>query len=343
MRSPAKLEDVARAAGVHPATVSRILNRSPGFERLSQPCIDKVEAAARSLAYHPDKRASRLRGKRVDSIGVIMPAGSSSAFAASLFAALDIAVRKRGIHLVLIGGSQPAETATAFFLEKRIDGVVTPHFFLKAVECQTLLQSGVPLVLTHAPRRTQECPAVAVNLKSGLQEIVHHLSGLGHHQLLWVGPLERDHPDASHRRRTFEAAAAKAGLETEARQVTPIGEVALAQYLVLTTGELVPLLASTRSTAAVAYHDVIALAILAAARKVGRRVPENLAVVGIDDVYGEVADPSLTSLNHNANAIADAAITALLDLAASPGAVTEFTGSPVLIEPQLVIRASTQT
>ncbi len=344
MVRPARLVDVAAMAEVDIATASRALNRSAGVERLSQACITRVEDAARALNYRPNTLARRLRGAGAQAIGLLLNPGPEMGFSSQLFAGLDAAVRRRGLHLVLISNPRNTRTAIDFHREKRIDGLIAPWFTLGPDKRRELVEAGIPHVLTHAPRQTEASPSVALDLETGLDAVVAHLAELGHRRLLWVGPDLTNHPDATTRHEAYLAACKKHRIETEtlaipnfAQRQTMLDEIDRAREMVL------PALKGNRRrfSAVACYHDTMALGVLAAAREAGLQAPRDLSVTGIDDVYGEVADPALTTLSYQPLEMAQAAVDCLMELMARPSESVEFSGEPLIVTPKLVIRRST--
>ena len=100
-----KLTDVARRASVDIATASRALNRSAGWERLSEACVQRVEAAAQALDYRPNAAARRLRRPQADAVGILhRPGPTESVWMRELFDGLEAALLEQGLHAVLIAG-----------------------------------------------------------------------------------------------------------------------------------------------------------------------------------------------------------------------------------------------
>ncbi|MFP4359018.1 MAG: LacI family DNA-binding transcriptional regulator, partial [Puniceicoccaceae bacterium] len=312
---PPKLTDVARSASVDIATASRALNRSPGWERLSAACVERVEQAARALGYRPNAAARGLRRRRADAVGILhSPGRDGSVWMRELFDGLESALFEQGLHAVLIAGEAPVETAAAFAAEGRIDGLIAPVYALDRDARRALARAGVPHVVTHVAPDAAEGPAVALDAAAGIREAVAHLAALGHRHLLWASPDPGRSNDASPRGEACREACRAHGLRLS-EVLAGGGETRIGRSIATATEALIPLLRSAdRPSAIVAYHDPIALGALCAARRLGLRVPADLSVTGFDDSFGEVADPPLTSVSHAPLEIARAAVGLFLEL-----------------------------
>ena len=340
-----KLTDVARRASVDIATASRALNRSAGWERLSEACVHRVEAAAQALDYRPNAAARRLRRPQADAVGILhRPEPTESVWMRELFDGLEAALLEQGLHAVLIAGKAPIDTAIAFTAEGRIDGLIGPVYALDAAACQTLTRHGVPHVVTHVPPTSPGEPAVALDAAAGVRAVVEHLAALGHRHLLWAAPEPDKSEDAHLRGEAFREACLARGLRFGEVRAGG-GDTAVARAIATATAAILPAIGSADSpTAVVAYHDLIALGALAAARRLGLRVPEDLSVTGFDNSFGEVADPPLTTVSHAPLEIARAAVELLLQrMKNDPQAASRGHTPPkhLLVTPKLIVRVST--
>lgn len=337
-----KLSDVARAAEVDPATASRALNRSRGWERLSVACVERVERVAAELNYRPNAAARRMRRKQADAVGLLHAPSPSSAYSRELFGGLERALYARGLHTVLMAGADPVASAINAASEGRIDGLISPVFSLSGSDRKRLAASGLPHVLTHVRPDSDGGPAVALDAAAGITAAVCHLADLGHRSLLWLGPDSRSVPDATARQHAFLNACEAHGVGASQLHSGGAG-LRLPAIIETARRTLLPVLSGTeRPDGIVCYHDPIALGALAAARRAGLAVPRDLSIIGFDDSFGEVADPPLTSLSHCPEEIATAAVDMLLDIL-KQGTEIEFTEAPVIITPRLVVRDSTAT
>jgi len=298
-----------------------------------------VENAARELGYQPNALARRLRTSRADAVGLLMPS-LASAYTRELFAGFEHAVRAAGLHAVLVAGSDPVATAIRFVAEGRIDGLLAPAFALRGTERKRLAESGTPHVITHLEVDAGYGPAVALDSARGIESAVNHLAETGRSRLLWAG-LENADSDSEHRSAAFFRACKAQAVGFQCIQVG-CGDPSLANRIRAACDAILPALhSSNRPDGIVAYHDPIALGALMASRRAGLRIPQDLSVIGFDDSYGEVADPPLSSISPRPSEMAEAAVAILLDCLKSRTG-SEFQGRPVVIEPELILRASTR-
>jgi len=338
--SSVKLIDVAQAAAVDIATVSRALNRSRGWERLSSECVERVEREAKRLGYRPNVAARGLRRQRSDTIGVLMNPTIETAFNRELLAGIVTSLGKHGLHALMITGKNPVTSAMERHSEGRIDGVIAPAYGLRSENLHSLREQGTPHVLTHVAPDGHEGPAVALHAAAGIEAAVDHLVKLGHRDLVWAGPDPDHHADGRLRAKAFQHAVSKRGLPEHNPVIVKSGPE-LGDSIANACQRLIPVLSDPqRPHAMICYHDPIALGAISAARHVGLEVPRDLSIIGFDDSYGQVADPPLTTLSHAPEEIADAAVEMLLDILKQKNDA-EFSPSPVVITPRLVLREST--
>ncbi|WP_055592229.1 LacI family DNA-binding transcriptional regulator [Streptomyces hirsutus] len=302
---PTTIRDVAKAAGVSPATVSRALGMS---ELVTPATRERVRAVAARLGYAPNRAARGLITGRTGNVGLVVPDLLNP-----IFPSVIKAIQARGretdyaVFIADTDENAAAERDLVRALAQQVDGVIlcAP----RADEAQlSQLAAGTELVTVF--RRVEGIPAVTVDDADGTRQIVEHLAALGHRRLVWVGG-----PAASwsNRRRAagLRAATERLGLElAEVGWFPPYydGGVAAAD-LVLASG----------ATAAVAYNDTMALGLLARLHARGVRIPGELSVVGIDGIpMAGMAHPALTTVQVPAQAVGRAAVDLMLDRLRGP-------------------------
>lgn len=326
------IADVARLAGVSTATVSRVLH---GTARVSDPVRERVEAAIRRLNYSPSSIARSLATGRTATLGIIV-ADITNPFFLEIVRGVDAAAARAG-YSVFICCSDQDRTRERSYLDalrrRRADGVILagPHSLR---EEDRDLASAAPLVLVNSQRRGLPVPAIISDSRQGAYLATRHLIDLGHRRLLHLsGPTDPDFSSTSDRQAGFLAAARAAGLLVEPDQVEPCGAT-------LTGGEaaMKRLLARHRPPFAVfAYNDVAAIGALRACRAAGLRVPEDVSLVGFDNVLPtEYTDPPLTTVNQQKFRMGEEAVVLLLRLIGG-----ESGADDVVLPCDLVVRGST--
>ena len=271
---------VAAQAGVGVGTVSRVLNGSPS---VSEDTRRRVLEAMAALDYHPSAVARALSTGRTHAIGVVAP----------FFTQPSVIERLRGIspalaaseyQLVLFDverAEQRHETFRMLAMRGRVDGVLSISLAPTAREAARFKALDTPIVLVD--REHDALPAITIDDLEGGRIAAEYLLGLGHRAVGFVGD-EEENPfgfDASARRRVgFEAAMSAAGAPVRGDWIMrgPHGREAGRESGAALLSQ------AERPTAVFASSDVQAIGVLEAARAAGVPVPEELSVIGFDDV-----------------------------------------------------------
>ena len=277
VRSKPRLVDVARDAGVSPATVSRAMAQP---ELLSPETRERVHASARRLGYQPDGMARALASGRTMTIGAIVPTLDSTIFARFL-QSMQLALAREGFQLLVASHemSPAAETeAVRTLLGRGVDGLVLVGGERAREATALLATAGVPVVLTWCGDAA--FAAVTVDNEKAGALAAQHLVGLGHRHIgMIVGHL------AFNDRQSARLAGARAVLR-KAGLALPDSRVS-EQGLTLAGGRagcaaLLDL--AEKPTALIGGIDLFAIGCVQEAQARGLRVPGGLSVVGIDDI-----------------------------------------------------------
>ncbi|MFT4213624.1 MAG: LacI family DNA-binding transcriptional regulator [Microbacterium sp.] len=321
------MADVAAAAGVSGQTVSRVVNGSP---RVDPATRARVEAAMDALGYRMHRAARALRTGRTDTIGLIVSTLATVGNSRMLQAVADAAA-ERGFALTVVTASGRAAVADAFVRlhDQGVDGAVILNE-ATALARELTVPSGLALVVVDSPpddrgAPTQRFTTVQTDHAAGARAATAHLLGRGHdtvHHL--AGPT--DSFAAAERERGWREALQAAG-----RTAPPLlrGDWSAA------SGHRAAVALAAAVAALFAANDQMALGALRAFADAGRRIPEDIAVVGFDDVV-DAADyrPPLTTVRQDFDALGAAAIASLVTL------IEGGNPRPVLLTPALVERAS---
>lgn len=276
------ISDVARVAGVSVATVSRALR---GVSTVNPATRERVLRAAEELDYVASPTAASLASGRTRVIGIVTPF-LTRWFFATVISAVEKTLREYGFHALLI--DLEADSAlrrrelTTQMLSKRADGLITVNVPLRDDELALLDKLGLPVVAIGNP--VAGYPLVHIDDQAAVRTAVDHLVDLGHTRIGYVGsvPVEAEHRLVPWGRLTgFRATMAEHGLLVDERWVIPCdwsAQDAARQATALFLTDPAP-------TAVVAGSDEMAIGVMAAATESGRRVPEDLSVVGIDDFF----------------------------------------------------------
>jgi len=323
-----RMEDVARVAGVSVATVSKVVNRRYG---VAQTTIEKVTEVIEALGYEASLGARSLRSHRTNVIGVLV--AEFEPFSTELLKGVSSAIDETGYELLAYsgghhGGSVGWERRSLSRLGGTlIDGaiLVTPTVVSAPAE--------IPVVAIDPHTGPAGIPTVDADNVAGAIAATQHLLALGHRRIALLGGRE-DLESARLREHGFRAAMAGAGVPVDTQLVRVGGyrpETA--------TGPARELLSRPdRPTAVFAANDISAIRTIEVAGELGLRVPEDLSVIGFDNVPESVlCRPSLTTIAQPLHDIGATALRMLVELLAG----REPTPSHVRLPTQIVERDST--
>ncbi|WP_404390748.1 LacI family DNA-binding transcriptional regulator [Humibacillus xanthopallidus] len=319
------MEDVAARAGVSRALVSIVFR---GVAGASDATRERVLAAARELDYRPDTRASRLGRTRTRMVGVTFSVGAS--FHGDLIQSLYTHADAAGYEVVLSGVTPERSEAAAVgtLLAERCEAIVALGSALSAGELERLAERLPVVSVLRAVSGAVD--VVRTDDAEGLRLAVDHLVGLGHTRIALLDGGRA--AGAAERRRGYRAGLRRAGdlgAQVLTGGLTELeGASAAAAFLAL---------GGARPTAVAAFNDRCALGFIDVVRQAGLRVPDDVSVVGFDDI-SQAAYPhvSLTTVRQHAEQLGAAAIRTV-DARLSGAAP----GPATVIEPELVVRTST--
>lgn len=326
------MEHVAARAGVSRALVSIVFRGVPGASEATR---ERVLTAARELDYRPDTRASRLGSSRTRTLGVTFQVGH--AFHGDLLESLYVHADAMAYELVLSGvtPSRSEEAAVETLLAERCEGIVLLGSTQSATQLARLA-TRVPVVSVLRPVPGEEVGVVRTDDAAGLRLAVEHLRSLGHTRIALL--------DGG---RTAGGAERRRGYRTAMRRAPALAEVVLPAGLTELEGAEAAraFLAlggrSERPTAVAAFNDRCAIGFTDVVRQAGVRVPEDVSIVGFDDIT-EAAYPhvALTTVRQDADRLGAEAVRSLADRLDGAVPTTVAPGRTV-IEPELVVRGST--
>ncbi len=320
--------DVAKLAGVSHQTVSRVLNDHPNVTEQTRL---RVRAAIAELGYRPNRAARALATGKSQVIGVV--AQNSTLYGpASTLAALAQAATGSGftisVESVRTLERAPMQAAVSRHLDQRVAGLVVIAPVDSANEVLDQIPSGIPLVCIDGdPQRSTEL--VTVDQEAGGYAATRHLLDKGH-KTVWHVSGPEDWFDSRGRVAGWKRALAEAGAE-----VPPVMAADWSAAAGYHAGQVIARMKEI--TAVFAANDHLALGALRAFHEHGRRVPEDISIVGFDDVpEAEFYIPPLTTVRPDFEAVAAATLELLHDQIVS--GTTE--GQRRVIAPTLITRQS---
>ncbi|MEZ0164278.1 DUF6807 family protein [Kineococcus sp. LSe6-4] len=324
----ATISEVAAAAGVSQATVSRVMN---GRATVSPQIAERVREAALALRYRPSTSARSLSLGRTGTVALIVPDLANPVFQRVMRGAVEAA--EAAEHRVLVAetaGRTGRELDIVREARSRCDALVLVSPTVPDAPLRQLLGEVSPVVLVNRVLPGSPAPSVSVDHGHGLHALVEHLVGLGHRHLVHLeGPATA--AATPERARTLQEAARR----WDGLRVTtlPSGTRLDDGYAVADQ------VLQTRASAVVAFNDLVAFGVLARLNETGVAVPADLSVAGFDGIeLARFATPPLTTASVDQAELGRRAVRRLLDLVAG----REDAGWSVdVLVPELLVRAST--
>ena len=328
------LEEVARAALVSRATVSRVVNGDP---RVQGPTRSAVEAAIRDLGYVPNRAARSLVTRRSDSVAVVIPEPATQVFGDPFFPRLlrgiSDALSTQELQLVLLmpQGRADEQRVERYLAAGHTDGVVLVSLHGMDPLPHNLRDRGIPVVVGGRPPG-DGISYVDVDNRRGARAAVQHLLDSGRRQVATIaGP--QDMPPGADRLAGYRETLTSGGLPVDERMIEVAdftadgGRFAMDRLLA----------AQPRLDAVFVASDLMAIGALTSLRAAGRSVPDEVAVVGFDDSsLATTAQPQLSSVRQPIEEMGREMTRLLLDSIRDPG------GSPrrTILDTSLIVRTS---
>ena len=327
------LKELARQAGVHPSTISRIVNDDPRL-RVSEDTRKRVKNLLDKTGYRPDGMARGLKLRQSFVLGVLIPDVLNPLFAAIFRGVEDVAL-EHGYTVILSStdGQPDRERDVLLALQaRRIDGMVVASASLRDPSVRWLRQQPIPHVLVNRYSDLKD-PFVGTDDETGARIATQHLISLGHKRIAHLAGSQRV-STAVLRRRGYLAALKAAGIQPDPNLVVEAGLIAGGG--VSATRRLLAL--RNPPTAAVAVNDVAAIGAYDAVEQLGLKIPKDLAVTGYNDVplAGRLR-PGLTTIRVPAVEFGRESARLLLEQLTTGKVSTKR----IVLPPHLVVRGST--
>lgn len=332
----AGVKDVAAAAGVSLGTVSNVLNRP---DRVSARTRERVEKAMADLGFVRNESARLLRAGRSNTLAYVM-LDATNPFFTDVAQGIEGAAEQHDLSLFLCNSDNSAARERTYLTrlqEQRVQGVLITPVDPDEPLLDEVVRHGTPVVIVDRVRDVASHCSVAVDDVLGGRIAAEHLIDLGHRRVAFVGGPERIGQVRDRR------SGARAAFEAAGLPGTDFVEVATEALTVAegrNAGERIAgMPAAARPTAAFCANDLLALGLLQKCVGLGLRVPDDLAIVGYDDIeFAAAAAVPLTSVRQPRRQLGRRATELLLDEATNP----EHRHEQVLFTPELVARASTR-
>lgn len=314
----ATIRDVARAAAVSTATVSRVLN---GTARVSDETRRRVSEAAKRLDYWPNGSARSLIHSRTQTLGVLLP-DIFGEFFSEVIRGIDKAVRDAGLQVLLSSSHSSAEglLSAAKAMAGRVDGFILMAPDLEAESAVDRIRKRFPLVLLNPRTQTPGTVSVSIANYEGAFAAVSHLIRLGHKRIAIVaGPM--GNADSDERLRGYRAALVAHDIEPDERLVLTGAFTEVSGY---EAGSRI-LRLRPAPTAVFAANDGMAIGLISRLSEGGVRVPDDVGVMGFDDIpTARYLAPPLSTVRTDAYELGACAVSGLLDVLGAEGEVLDL-------------------
>ena len=329
------LKDVARQAGVHPATASRALNPETRL-LVSEETASRVLAAAAELGYRPNTVARSLRMRRSHTVGVLIPDLNNPLFP-PIVRGLEDRLSADG-YVSLIGNTDGDDARERRVFEqmraRHVDGYVLATAHLRSTLLAEATQAGLPVVLMNRIAQDYSFPSVTVDNERGVRMALNHLTGLGHRRIACIaGP--QDVSTGLARYHGFQSGMAAAGLDVPGDQVAFADSFSIEEGLRCAR----QILAAGRGfTAVAAGNDMLAVGCYLALDEAGLSCPKDISVVGFNDMpFIDMLRPPLTTIAFPHYQVGTEAAQLLIErINGDPGFV-----KVLYLAPELIVRGST--
>jgi DNA-binding LacI/PurR family transcriptional regulator len=329
---PLSLKELAEHLALSPATVSLVINRSPVADSIPQQTKDRILSAARKFKYRPNFFARSLRARHSFTVGVIVPEVSDG-YSASVMSGIEDFLLQEGYFYFVVSHRHRADLIDEYprlFVERSIDGLI-------AVDTPWSLSLSVPVVTVSGHNKVRGVTNIVLNHVRAAEVALQHLADLGHRRVAFIKGQEFS-SDTAVRWSNIEKAARRLRLPIVRSLVSQLEGDSPSPELGYEAAR--NLLASHKPfTALFAFNDISAMGAIRALREAELRVPEDVSVVGFDDIQSAAyQNPALTTVRQPLREMGRIAAETLLRRIHRAGANQS---AEIVVEPKLILRETT--
>jgi LacI family transcriptional regulator len=334
---PASLATLSKHLGLSAAAISRVLNRTAAAKSIPKATQDRIFAAAKQFHYRPNVLARSLRRGHSMTIGVLVPEVSEG-YTTLVLAGLEQGLLQAGYFYFLVSHhhrEEVIERSQTMFVERSVDGIIAIDTRVDAADAAPM---HLPMVTISCPHEQEGVTNIVLNHRRAAELAFDHLTGLGHRAIAVIKG-QAFSSDTEARWQAIRHAAHRAKVTLNPKLVAQLegdgpghdaGYFAAQQLLV----------SNLPFSALFAFNDVSAIGAIRALREAGLRVPQDVSVVGFDDVQSAAfQNPGLTTVRQPLRTMGTLAAETLVRQIAGAGG-----GAPskqVVVDPELVVREST--
>lgn len=338
------LKAIAQHVGLSTAAVSRVLSGSPAARSIPPATQQKIVEAARLLQYRPNLAARSLRNKRTYTVGVMLPEVSEG-YASTVLSGIESRLLEGEYFYFVVSHRHRPELIERYqhlLLARAVEGLI-------AVDTPLDVKLSIPTVTVSGHHEPPGIANIVLNHRRAAALAIDHLYGLRHRRIAFIRGQEFS-SDTRPRWNAIRAAATQAGLLLDPALVVQLQGDApthqpgyVATQRLLATRAAQP--AAQRFSALFAFNDISAIGAIRAIREAGLRVPEDISVVGFDDISSAAfQNPGLTTVRQpleQMGVLAAETLLAQIQAELHGESTAEALPSHHTVEPELIIRGST--
>lgn len=329
------LKKLAQHIGLSPGTISVVLNNTPRADTIPQKTKDRILSAAKEFNYRPHYFARSLRANQSFTIGV-MVSELTGGYCAIVLNGIESALTKQGYFYIATSHfhrDDLLEHNPRMLIERQVDGII-------AVDSQIRFESDSPVVSVAGHEEIKGVTNVVLNHHSAAELGVGHLYDLGHRKIAFIKGQDFSN-DTAVRWDTILEAAQKRGIIVESELTVQLeGDIGTPEIGYVAAKKV--LAHGKPFTALFAFNDISAIGAIRALQEAGLRVPEDVSVLGFDDIYAaEFHNPALTTIRQPLFEMGELAGQTLLNAISVKNNGDEIPQT-LTVEPELVVRNSTE-
>jgi DNA-binding LacI/PurR family transcriptional regulator len=329
------LKELANHLGLSITSLSLVLNNKPGAVSIPQETKDRIFEAAEKFNYRPNYFARSLRAQRSFTFGVIVPE-LSDGYSAMVLNGVEAALAKEGYFYITASHLHRDDLLKhnpQMLIERQVEGII-------AVDTPVRFQTDLPVVTVSGHDKIEGVSNVILNHQHASELGVGHLFTLGHRKIAIIKG-QNFSSDTEIRWDTISEAAQKRGIFIEDGLTAQLeGDIPSPEIGYVATKKI--LSNNKPFTALFAFNDISAIGAIRALQEVGLRVPEDVSVLGFDDIYAAAFhNPALTTIRQPLFEMGKLAAQTLLKRLSGKDENFEDIPATLTVEPELIIRAST--
>ena len=327
------LKELAAHLGLSSATVSLVINRSPGAKSIPHATQERVRAAARELNYRPNLMARSLRQKRSFTIGVVLPEVSEG-YAALVLSGIEDYLLQEGYFYFVVSHRHRAdliEEYPSLLQQRAVEGII-------AVDTLLTGPPGIPAVAISGHRQVPGVTNIVLDHSLAAHLALEHLQKSGHTRIAMIKGQDFS-SDTEIRWRALHSVAEQLGIVIDDKLTIQLdSDSSSPEVGYVVTRKLLE--RNEPFTALFAFNDISAIGAIQALRESGKKVPEDVSVIGFDDIQSAAyQNPGLTTVRQPLRQMGVIAAETLLARVNSPR--QEEYPNEIVVKPELIVRGST--